>query len=104
MTGNQVVGWLLILFGFILTLSLIFAIVGIPMMIVGAGMIGGGSANVVQQVNVINQPAPEYTPLGSVRNGHCYRLASDGRAYWYPMTDSEKQAHRIKSLEDDLGI
>ena len=104
MTGNQVVGWLLILFGFILTLTLFFAILGIPMMIVGAGMIGGGSNNVVQQVNVVNQPPPESTPLGSVRNGHQYRLASDGRAYWYLMTDAEKHAHRIKSLEADLGI
>lgn len=99
--GNLIVGWLLIPVGLSLTLSLSFPIFGLPMMTIGAGMIGGGgSGTVTQQMNILNYPVQEIIPIGTVRD----RIASDERPYWYLMTDEEKRDHRIASLESYLGL
>ena len=105
MDARQLVGWLLLAFGLLFTLTIFGAILGIPMIIAGGSMLGGGSGNTTQQVTVFNTapPTPQHR-IGDVANGHQLRLASDGQGHWYPMTDEEKRAYRVRQLEHELGI
>ena len=103
MTAGQVLGWLLIIIGGLLTLTIIGAIFGIPMIIVGIPLASTSRSrtNVTQQVNVMNYPALQQQPvyyqpvvpeqkqyaLGDVVNGN--RLEWDGTQHrWAPLTSA----------------
>ncbi|MGB7982538.1 MAG: DUF5362 family protein [Candidatus Nanopelagicales bacterium] len=103
MTAGQVFGWLLIIVGGLLTLTIVGAIFGIPMIIVGIPLASGSNnrTNVTHQVNVLNYPALQQQPfyyqpgvaeqkqyaLGDVVNGH--RLEWDGAQHrWAPLTSA----------------
>jgi hypothetical protein len=107
MSGVQGAGVVIGAVGLLFTLTIIGAFLGVPMMIAGGIMVaaGGRPTQIIQQV-VVHQPTlPQPMPRpGEVREGHIYRIASDGRGYWYPMTEAEKRQHRITALEEELGL